>query len=65
MKSLEKLEGRVLSRHEQQQIIGGSRVVCVCGDGTGFICMGDPIACINDAAGVCAGTGASNCIASD
>jgi hypothetical protein len=57
MKVIERLEGKMLSRDQQKQITGGSRLVCVCNDGTGFICVGNALACGVDAIQTCAAAG--------
>ena len=62
MENLEKLGAKSLSRDQQKQVRGGlQRLVCACGDGTGFICMCNLSACMGDAISVCAGTGQSYC----
>jgi hypothetical protein len=64
MKVIEKLGGKTLSKEQQKQITGGVRLVCVCGDGTGFICLGNALACAVDALQTCAGSGSLGCIGS-
>jgi hypothetical protein len=64
MKFIEKIGGKTLSKEQQKQITGGARLVCVCGDGTGFICIGSLLACGVDGIQTCAASGFIRCIGS-
>jgi len=60
MKRFENLGAQLLTKEQQKKVSGGN-MICVCGDGTAFICSGNSLLCEISALKTCANRGKTYC----